>query len=625
MSVIYSRNYTTTCPGDLLDYINQDPQISPTLEQIVNDGTSTSYFYFSTSLTSSEETHFDNILATFVCPVNTGEISTETAVINDTQVGNHILWSSQQIQYELGNYIPMAQKGVNNGVATLDSSGKLTISQVPHIAITDTFVVNSQSEMLTLTAQKGDIAIRTDLNKSYILKGNDPSILSDWEELRTPTDAVLSVNGQTGHVTITNITGNAGTASTLQHIRTISATGDATWSVSFNGSQDVSGTLTLATVNSNVGTYGNATNVGSFTVNGKGLITSAMNVPINFPVTSVFGRTGTITAQEGDYTLNLLGDVTITSPSNGQVLQYNGSQWVNTTLPVGSGTVTYVGAQAPTEGFTISGSPITTSGTLVFTLSHDLAALEGLTTTGIAVRTGTSTWATRTIQGTTNQIDVANGSGATANPIISIAPNVILPGTGALTIPTGTTAQRPTSPTVGQMRYNTTTGYYEVWNGTMWLNLSTSIAGNGVREILYGQLAHLSGTSVIPYDNTPPLIDEGTEFFSRSITIDRVGQKIVMWFSTIVSISNSGRVATISLFRGSTLIGVTAAAVASTNAPTTVTFIVADEPPAVGTYTYSGRIGVSASATWYIGGFTALANYGGAANTNNQYVLMKTE
>lgn len=41
-----------------------------------------------------------------------------------------------------------------------------------------------------------------------------------------------------------------------------------------------SATLTLATVNANVGSFGDATNVAAFTVNAKGLITAASNVPI---------------------------------------------------------------------------------------------------------------------------------------------------------------------------------------------------------------------------------------------------------------------------------------------------------------------------------------------------------
>jgi hypothetical protein len=52
------------------------------------------------------------------------------------------------------------------------------------------------------------------------------------------------------------------------------------------------------------------------------------NIP-SAPVNSVFGRTGIVVAQEGDYSLGQLSDVTITSPSTGNILTYNGSQWVN--------------------------------------------------------------------------------------------------------------------------------------------------------------------------------------------------------------------------------------------------------------------------------------------------------
>lgn len=96
-----------------------------------------------------------------------------------------------------------SDKGAANGYASLGADGKIPTSQLGAIAITDTFVVASQSAMLTLTVQTGDVAVRTDLNKSYILKGTDPTILGDWQELLTPTDTVMSVNGQTGAVTLT--------------------------------------------------------------------------------------------------------------------------------------------------------------------------------------------------------------------------------------------------------------------------------------------------------------------------------------------------------------------------------------------------------------------------------------
>ena len=96
------------------------------------------------------------------------------------------------------------EKGAANGVATLGSDGKLTTAQIPDVTITDTFVVASQAAMLALTAQIGDVAVRTDLNKSFILKVAGASTLANWQELLTPTDSVLSVDGQTGAVNLSS-------------------------------------------------------------------------------------------------------------------------------------------------------------------------------------------------------------------------------------------------------------------------------------------------------------------------------------------------------------------------------------------------------------------------------------
>lgn len=40
--------------------------------------------------------------------------------------------------------------------------------------------------------------------------------------------------------------------------------------------------------------------------------------------------------------------------------------------------------------------------------------------------------------------------------------------TGSWTIPVGTTAQRPSAPVVGMIRFNTTLGYPEFYNGSSW-------------------------------------------------------------------------------------------------------------------------------------------------------------
>jgi len=73
-----------------------------------------------------------------------------------------------------------------------------------------------------------------------------------------------------------SITGNAGTATALATGRTIAITGDLSYtSGSFDGSANVTGTGTLATVNSNVGTFLKTT------VNAKGLVTAATTANIN--------------------------------------------------------------------------------------------------------------------------------------------------------------------------------------------------------------------------------------------------------------------------------------------------------------------------------------------------------
>lgn len=74
----------------------------------------------------------------------------------------------------------------------------------PDLTITDTFVVVSQAAMLALTAQKGDVAVRTDLNKTFILTASPATTLGNWQELLTPTDLVTSVAGRTGNVTLSN-------------------------------------------------------------------------------------------------------------------------------------------------------------------------------------------------------------------------------------------------------------------------------------------------------------------------------------------------------------------------------------------------------------------------------------
>lgn len=95
-----------------------------------------------------------------------------------------------------------------------------------------------------------------------------------------------------------NLRGNADTASKWQTARDLSLTGDATATLTaVDGSAAVSAALTLATVNSNVGEYGDAITVPTLTVNAKGLVTAISETVIPTATTLVKGLSKFINTQ----------------------------------------------------------------------------------------------------------------------------------------------------------------------------------------------------------------------------------------------------------------------------------------------------------------------------------------
>ena len=125
-----------------------------------------------------------------------------------------------------------------------------------------------------------------------------------------------------------------------------------------------------------------------------------------------------------------------------------------------------------TDGSGVSGNP-------TFQLTGIAAAIANASGTGMLAIVGGTTIAGRQITGTVDQIDVVDGNGS-GNPILSIASNPVLPGTESVTIPIGTTAQRPSPATNGDIRYNTTTALFEGFLNGSW---SSFASGSGVTSV----------------------------------------------------------------------------------------------------------------------------------------------
>lgn len=174
-------------------------------------------------------------------------------------------------------------------------------------------------------------------------------------------------------------------AAGLLNPQAIAATGDAAWSVDFDGQQDVSGAITLATVNPNVGTFGDSSNVARVTVNGKGLVTAVTTQPIaggGFVTVTGTPAAGNLTKFSGAAAVtngDLSGDVS-TSGSLATILatvNANAGSFGDTTnlaaITVTAKGLTTVAANIPVSTVVGVGSALKWTTARTLTLGTDLA------------------------------------------------------------------------------------------------------------------------------------------------------------------------------------------------------------------------------------------------------------
>lgn len=117
--------------------------------------------------------------------------------------------------------------------------------------------------------------------------------------------------------------------------------------------------------------------------------------------------------------LDELHNVSITNPVNNQVLKYNGTLWVNSTIPA----VTSVGLATATSGVTITDTPVTSSGVININIATASSSSNGLLSS--------ADWATfnakqsaltfGSISTATSGVTITNGNASTVGPNVSIS------------------------------------------------------------------------------------------------------------------------------------------------------------------------------------------------------------
>jgi hypothetical protein len=169
----------------------------------------------------------------------------------------------------IGLKLDASLKGAVGGVAELDGSGKVPASQLP--SYVDDVVEVANYAALPGTGTTGVIYVTLDTNYTYRWTGAT--------YVRVGADAMT-----------------ADEAVKLATPRNITITGDMAWTVSFDGSANVSAAGTLAASGASATTYGgSATQVSTFTVDAKGRITSAPSLVTITPAWgSITGKPTTI-------------------------------------------------------------------------------------------------------------------------------------------------------------------------------------------------------------------------------------------------------------------------------------------------------------------------------------------
>lgn len=487
-----------------------------------------------------------------------------------------------------GVYVTQSEVGQPNGVASLDGSGKVPSSQLPSTVLEYQGLWNPTTNTPTLQDSTGTNGFVyqvsavfagpiAGLNNTTMVNfqvGNlviYSGTLGQWEQAAALT-GVTSVNGAVGAVTvnaINQLTGDvtAGPASqsqsqtsTVAKIQGTAVSGTTgSTNVVFSASPTLTGTLTAANITASgtlLPSVNGTQDIGSpsFTWNNGYFQSLSANSRVtagSLFSNAWFNSAGTHSLNWSGGTLSGDSDLSVTlgsagvryvnffsaaavlgafklnaSPSAGFVLTSDASGNGSWAAPATSGTVTSVAMTVPSF-LSISGSPITSSGTLALSLSGTaLPVTSGGTGdtsfTAYSVVCGgtTSTGALQNVSGvgTTGQVLTSNGAAALPTWQTSTAPGVTTSYTPTI-VGNGTVSNLSAfyvitgDRMVGQISYTTGTCTATTWSISLpgghsidYTKLSTV---SNIQSV--GDAYQMNGTSAYAGSNGPaPIFADGS-------------------------------------------------------------------------------------------------------------------